>query len=133
VVEPIIAGVPIRYFPFAGQIRGHPSRLVGDIEAIVRSAGELAGRAAVHGLDLLAYRFSGDVAALIREVCGAAMGKPVIVAGSINCDARIADVAKAGAAGFTIGTAALDAAFPAPRGLRPQLAHIGAVLRSLEG
>src|ERR1700722_5970769 len=33
VVEPIIAGVPIRYFPFPGEVRGHPSLLVGDTDA----------------------------------------------------------------------------------------------------
>ena len=132
VVGPIIAGTPIRYFPFAGEIFGHPSRLMGDIEAIARSAADLAAFEAVHGLDLLAYRFTGDAPALIREVCGAARGKPVIVAGSIDCDARIAAVAEAGAAGFTVGTAALDAAFPAPPSLHPQLAHIGAMVRRLE-
>jgi hypothetical protein len=126
VVEPIIAGTPIRYYPFAGQIVGHPSRLAGDIASIAASARELAAREAVHGVDLLAYRFAGDAPALIGAVCEAAAGKPVIVAGSIDCDARIAAVARAGAAGFTVGTAALDGAFPAPAHLQRQLAHISA-------
>jgi hypothetical protein len=129
VVEPIIAGAPIRYYPFPGEIVGHPSRLAGDIASIAASARDLAAREAVHGLDLLAYRFAGDAAALIREVCRAAANKPVIVAGSIDCEARIAAAADAGAAGFTVGTAALDGAFPAPAGLTHQLAHIGAVAR----
>ena len=131
VVEPIIAGGPIRYFPFPGVIQGHPSRLVGDIETIAASASDLAARDGVHGLDLLAYRFDGDAPALIRAVCERAAGKPVIVAGSIDCEARIAAVAQAGAAGFTVGTAALDAVFAAPPGLRPQLAHIADVLNRL--
>ncbi|MDR3512225.1 MAG: hypothetical protein P4L73_11365 [Caulobacteraceae bacterium] len=129
VVEPLIAGAPIRYFPFPGQIVGHPSRLAGDIETIAASARALAARPAVHGLDLLAYRFAGDAPALIRAVCAGAGDKPVIVAGSIDRDERIAAAAKAGAAGFTVGTAALDAAFPAPPGLTHQLAHIDAVAR----
>jgi 4-hydroxythreonine-4-phosphate dehydrogenase len=131
VVEPIIASAPIRYFPFPGDIQGHPSRLVGDVETIARSAGDLAARDGVHGLDLLAYRFDGDVAALMQAVCRAARGKPVIVAGSIDCDARIAAVARAGAAGFTVGTAALDAVFAAPPGLERQLAYVGDVVRRL--
>jgi hypothetical protein len=131
VVEPIIAGAPIGYFPFAGEILGHPSRLAGDLETIAESAAELCGREAVSGLDLLAYRSAGDAPALIRAVCRAAGGKPVIVAGSIDCDERIAAVAGAGAAGFTVGTAALDAVFAAPPGLRHQLAYIDAVLRGL--
>jgi 4-hydroxythreonine-4-phosphate dehydrogenase len=132
VVEPIIAGAPIRYFPFPGEIQGHPSRLVGDIESIAASASELAARDGVHGLDLLAYRFEGDVPALMRAVCARASGKPVIVAGSIDCEARIAAVAQAGAAGFTIGTAALDAVFAAPPGLSSQLAHVRGMLRMLD-
>jgi mannose-6-phosphate isomerase-like protein (cupin superfamily) len=61
----------------------------------------------------LAYRSpSQDVAHLISAVCEAA-GKPVIVAGSIADRERIATVHAAGAAGFTIGTAALDGDYPA--------------------
>jgi 4-hydroxythreonine-4-phosphate dehydrogenase len=85
VVEPIIAGAPIRYFPFPGEIRGHPSKLVGDVESIAASANALTARNGVHGLDLLAYRFDGDVPALMRAVCARSSGKPVIVAGSIDC------------------------------------------------
>jgi hypothetical protein len=129
VVEPIIAGTQVRYFPFPGEVVGHPSRLAGDIASIARSAGDLAARDGVHGLDLLAYRFAGDAPALVSAVCRAAGGKPVIVAGSIDCEARIAAIAAAGAAGFTVGGAALDADFAAPPGLREQLAHIGGVAR----
>jgi 4-hydroxythreonine-4-phosphate dehydrogenase len=131
VVEPIIAGSPIRYYPFAGHVVGHPSRLAGDIAAIAASARELAAREAVCGLDLLAWRFEGDAPALIRAVREAAGAKPVIVAGSIDCDERIADLTRAGAAGFTVGTAALDAVFPAPPGLADQLAHIAAVANGM--
>jgi 4-hydroxythreonine-4-phosphate dehydrogenase len=131
VVEPIIAGTPIRYYPVAGEIVGHPSRLAGDIQSIATSAGALAARAEVHGLDLLAYRFDGDAPALVSAVCRAAGGKPVIVAGSIDCDERIAAIVAAGAAGFTIGTAALDAAFAAPPGLSEQLAYVETVTRAL--
>ena len=132
VVEPIIAGASIRYYPFPGEIQGHPSRLVGDVASIAASASALTSRGGVHGLDLLAYRFDGDVPALMRAVCASAGGKPVIVAGSIDCEARIAAVAQAGAAGFTIGTAALDAVFAAPPGLSSQLAHVNGMLRMLE-
>jgi hypothetical protein len=131
VVEPIIAGSGVRYFPFPGEIVGHPSRLAGGIAAIADSARALAGREGVCGLDLLAYRAQGDVPALIRAVRAAAGEKPVIVAGSIDCGERIAAVALAGAAGFTVGTAALDAMFPAPPGLTHQLAHIAAIAQGM--
>jgi len=84
---------PLRYYPFPGRITGHPSVLEGPVEEIVTSARQLADLQFVHGLDLLAYRFAGDVPGLMAAVCAA--------------------VAEAGGAGFTVGTAALAGAFPA--------------------
>lgn len=102
---------PLRYYPFAGRISGHPSVLEGDVDAIVASARRLADLEHVHGLDLLAYRHQGDVAHLMQAVC-AAVGKPVIMAGSIDSEDRVLAAATAGAAGFTVGTAALNETFP---------------------
>jgi methylglyoxal synthase len=103
---------PVRYYPFPGRISGHPSVLEGPAKDIVASARALAALEHVHGLDLLAYRFEGDVPALMRDVCAAA-AKPVIVAGSIDRAERVEATARAGAQGFTVGTAALAGAFPA--------------------
>ena len=66
----------------------------------------------MHGLDLLAYRSAENVPELMKAVC-AAVSKPVYIAGSIDTPERIAIVQRAGAAGFTIGTAALDGKYPA--------------------
>lgn len=123
-VLPVIAGTDIRYCPFPGRITGHPSVLEGTIEEIVESARALAARDGVHGLDLLAYRSKQDVPALMKAVC-AAVSKPVYVAGSIASPERIGVVKDAGAAGFTIGTAALDGQYPAPaKDVSSQLAAI---------
>lgn len=103
---------PLRYYPFPGRIIGHPSVLDGSPDDIAASARRLADLEHVHGLDLLAYRFQGDVAQLMRQVC-AVQTKPVIMAGSIDSAERVAACAEAGAAGFTVGTAALAEAFPA--------------------
>jgi len=111
-VVPIIRAHPVRYYPFPGQIVGHPSVLAGSIEEIAESARALADLEGVHGLDLLAYRFQGDVPALMRAVCTASP-KPVIVAGSIDREERVQATSRAGAAGFTVGTAALSGEFPA--------------------
>lgn len=111
-VLPIIAGTMIQYCPFPGTISGHPSVLEGSIDEIVASAETLAARDGVHGLDLLAYRSHENVPALIEAVCSA-VSKPVYVAGSIDTPGRIAALKDAGAAGFTIGTAALDGNYPA--------------------
>lgn len=123
-VLPIIAGTSIQYCPFPGRIVGHPSTLEGSIDDIVASAKELAARDGVHGLDLLAYRSKEDVPALMKAVC-AATSKPVYIAGSIATPERISVVKQAGAAGFTIGTAALDGKYPAQdAGVPTQLAAI---------
>ena len=111
-VSPILQGTGIRYFPFPGRISGHPSVLEGTIKEIVQCARAMTARDGVHGLDLLAYRSKEDVPALVRAVCGA-VSKPVLVAGSIDTPERIGVVKEAGAAGFTIGTAALDGKYPA--------------------
>lgn len=103
---------PVRYYPFPGTITGHPSVLEGPAGAIVDSARKLADLEHVHGLDLLAYRFDGDVPGLMTQVCRA-VAKPVIMAGSIDSAERVTAAAESGAAGFTVGTAALAGAFPA--------------------
>jgi 4-hydroxythreonine-4-phosphate dehydrogenase len=127
-VLPIIVRTGIRYYPFPGRIVGHPSRLEGTADEIVASAQALAALDGVHGLDLLAYRFDGDVPDLIARVCDA-ISKPVVVAGSIDRADRIEAVVKGGATGFTIGTAALEGAFPANRpGLPGQLVTVMSML-----
>lgn len=127
VVLPVIKDTGLQYFPFAGRVAGHPSVLEGTADEIVDSARRLCGLDGVHGVDLLAYRFAGDVPALIRSVCAGA-GKPVIVAGSIDRPERVAAALHGGAAAFTVGTAALDGAFPgACSALKAQ---IGAIRRA---
>ncbi|MGJ3699555.1 cupin domain-containing protein [Variovorax sp. AFSI2.2] len=127
-VLPIIKDTGIQYFPFPGRITGHPSVLEGTIEEIVESARTIAGRDGVHGLDLLAYRSAQNVPELMKAVC-AAVSKPVYVAGSIATPERIAVVQSAGAAGFTIGTAALDGKYPAPGNDVPS--QLAAILRDV--
>lgn len=133
-VLPILSGSGIRYLPFPGRIEGHPSRLLGTEAEIAASAAALAALPGVHGLDLLAYRAAlPDIPGLVAAVTGAAP-KPVIVAGSVDTPARIAAIAAAGAAGFTIGTAALDGAFPgATPDLASQLVAIRAAVEAVTG
>ena len=52
---PLLAGSRIRYYPFPGQVHGHPSILGGSREAITRSARQLADLPGVHGLDPVSY------------------------------------------------------------------------------
>ncbi len=130
VVLPVIAGKGIGYYPFPGRIVGHPSRLEGTIETIVESARQLTAIDGVSGLDLLAYRFSGDVETLMGHVCSA-VDKPVVIAGSIDRKERMAAVVRAGAAGFTIGTAAFNGTFSGSRDLRVEIEAEIAVLAEI--
>ncbi|TIM68814.1 MAG: 4-hydroxythreonine-4-phosphate dehydrogenase, partial [Mesorhizobium sp.] len=111
-----------------GRIVGHPSILEGSQAEIVKSAVALASHPGVAGLDLLAYRSAGNVPSLIDAVCRA-VPKPVIVAGSVDRPDQINTIRDSGAAGFTVGTSALDGRFPAESpALEFQLRAISACL-----
>lgn len=103
----------IKYYPFPGHIFGHPSIMDGTIEEVVEHARFLESQG-VPGLDLLAYRFIGDAPRLLTEVAKATK-VPIVSAGSIDFTHRMAEVWKAGAWGFTIGSALFDKKF-APEG-----------------
>nr|WP_198557100.1 4-hydroxythreonine-4-phosphate dehydrogenase [Enterovibrio nigricans] len=77
-VAPLVKNHPLKYYPFTGKIKGHPSILSGTIDGIARHAEAVSALDGVDGLDLLAYRFSGDVPKLMRRVCQAS-SKPVIM------------------------------------------------------
>ena len=100
---------PIRYYPFPGQVRDHPSILDGAILDIVSHACELETNGA-HGLDLLTYRYTGDAPGLLKQVV-ASTRIPVVSAGSIASFDRIAEVWDSGAWGFTIGSAFFEKKF----------------------
>jgi len=100
---------PVKYFPFPGHVYSHPSILDGTVDEIVRHARFLESRG-VQGMDLLSYRYVGAAPALLRAVV-AATSVPIVSAGSIDSYKRLAEVADAGAWGFTIGSALFDKKF----------------------
>jgi len=111
-IASLVKDHPLKYYPFVGEIEDHPSILTGTISEIAEHAQQITAIDGVDGLDLLAYRFTGDdVPLLVQEVCKLSK-KPVIVAGSIDREERIDVVKTKGAAGFTVGTAAFDMEFP---------------------
>jgi hypothetical protein len=107
-VQEILEGTGVKFWPYVGQIIGHPCLLRGSIEEIVADT-ERAAALGVDGINLLAYRYDGDVEALVRAVVGAT-DLPVICAGSVDSVERIRALDACGAWAFTIGTAALDGA-----------------------
>lgn len=121
-VQEIIAGTGIRFFPYVGRIVDHPCLLRGTIEDVARDARD-AERLGVDGLNLLAYRYDGDVDALVEAVV-AATSLPVIAAGSVDSVQRIRALADRGVWAFTVGTAALDGKFVSHAALKDQLGCI---------
>lgn len=101
----------IGYFPFVGKIEGRPSVLTGEISEIVQEAIEAIEDGA-SGIDLLGYRYTGDVRALIREIVEKTPA-PVCVAGSIDCKERLEEIKEIGPWAFTIGSAFFDRKFGA--------------------
>jgi hypothetical protein len=106
-----LKGRNIQYFPFAGHTIGHPTKLTGSMQEIVEDARELCALDGVQGLDLLAYRFAGDVPELARQVVQA-VKKPVIAAGSIDRPERVHAMRASGMWAFTVGSALFDGLFP---------------------
>jgi NAD(P)H-dependent flavin oxidoreductase YrpB (nitropropane dioxygenase family) len=118
-VQEIIAGTGIRFFPYVGTVVGHPCLLRGSVEEIAQDA-RRAERLGVDGINLLAYRYDGDVDALVGAVLEA-VSIPVIAAGSVDSVQRIQALSERGVWAFTIGTAALDGVFVPGAALPEQL------------
>jgi NAD(P)H-dependent flavin oxidoreductase YrpB (nitropropane dioxygenase family) len=121
-IEPalwLLKGSGIKYFPYIGKVIGHPCLLRGTIDEIVRDAKRVEALGA-DGINLLAYRFDGDVNRLMISVRDA-VNIPIIVAGSINNFERIRKVVELGMWGFTIGGAIFENKFVPKGDLRDQI------------
>jgi hypothetical protein len=126
-MQEILEGSKIRFFPFPGFPRGHPTKLAGgpnDVEAHCRAF--VAKGCA--GADLLAYRATeADPLALIRAAKKGLGSKRLIVAGSIASKAQVKAIAEAGADAFTIGSAVFDGSYAPNMGsIASQLAAVQA-------
>jgi hypothetical protein len=107
------------YYPYIGKIVGHPCLLRGSIEEIVAD-GEKKKAMGIDGINLLAYRYDGDVEKLITSV-QKAVKVPLIVAGSIDSFERVRRMKDLKVDGFTIGGAILDKKFVSNGSLSDQM------------
>lgn len=133
-VQEILQGSAIRFFPFPGFPRGHPTKLAGtpgDVEAHSRA---FAAKGCA-GADLLAYRATeADPLALIRAAKKGLGDKRLIVAGSIASKAQVRAIAEAGADAFTIGSAVFDGSYaPSMGSIVSQLAAVQADCAAVSG
>lgn len=105
---PLIKNTGIKYFPYVGKIVDHPCKLQGSIEEIVNDTKKVKEKG-IPGINLLAYRYNGDVEQLIEKV--SAVGLPMIVAGSIDSYKRVRKMKERNIWAFTIGGAIFDKKF----------------------
>jgi NAD(P)H-dependent flavin oxidoreductase YrpB (nitropropane dioxygenase family) len=122
----LIGGSDIKCFPYIGTVIGHPCILRGTIEEIVKDA-KKAEMLGAHGINLLAYRYSGNVDRLITSVQNA-VNIPLITAGSIDSFERIRKVVDMKIWAFTIGGAVMEKKFLPEESISDQIL---AVLHSL--
>jgi hypothetical protein len=123
---PILAGTPIRYFPFPGRPHDHPTKLGGDAVRVAEDCRRFRA-AGCAGADLLAYR--ATEASPVELLRGARAGLDdagrLIVAGSIDGRARLREIAEAGADAFTVGSAVFDGSWSPHAGtLQAQLCAV---------
>jgi len=110
-VQDILKGSAIRFYPFPGFPRGHPTKLAGKPEDVEAHCRDFVAKGCA-GADLLAYRATeADPLALIRAAKKGLGQNRLIVAGSITTKAQIRAIAEAGADAFTIGSAVLDGSY----------------------
>jgi hypothetical protein len=121
-VQEIIAGTEVRFFPYVGKVVDHPCLLRGTIEEIAEDA-RRAEALGVDGINLLAYRYDGDVERLVEAVVQAT-SLPVIAAGSVDSAERIRALADRDVWAFTIGTAALEGELVPGAPLTKQLEYV---------
>ena len=124
----LLEGTGIRYYPFAGFPEGHPTRLGGSPADVAGHCREFVAQGCA-GVDLLAWRATeAEPLALVGAARAALGDAALVVAGSIDSPARIAELAAAGVDAFTIGSAVFDGSF-AP-GVESLEARLAAVLES---
>jgi len=110
-IQDVIRGTAIRFFPFPGFPRGHPTKLAGKPEDVEAHCRDFVAKGCA-GADLLAYRATeADPLALIRAAKKGLGQNRLIVAGSITAKEQIRAIAEAGADAFTIGSAVLDGSY----------------------
>jgi len=99
----------IKFFPYIGKVVGHPCLLRGTVEEIVDDAKRTENLGA-DGINLLAYRYDGDIHKLVTSV-QSAVDIPLIVAGNVDSFERIREMKRLELWAFTIGGAILEKRF----------------------
>jgi len=99
----------LKYMPLVGKVSGRPSILEGDMDKMIDEANEYIKKG-VFGFVLLAYRYLGDSASLIRKFM-AQVNAPICVAGGIDNYNKLDEIKNSAPWAFTIGGAFFENRF----------------------
>ena len=117
----------LKFFPYVGKVIGHPCVLEGSVDEIVNNGVEF-GKMGIHGINLLLYRYTGNVNLLLDRVIDT-LKIPLIVAGSIDDFEKIGQMKRKNVWAFTIGGAILEKKFAPQKNIKEQ---VTAVLNQLQ-
>ena len=117
----------LKFFPYVGKVIGHPCVLEGSVDEIVNNGVEF-GKMGIHGINLLLYRYTGNVNLLLDRVIDT-LKIPLIVAGSIDNFEKIGQMKRKNVWAFTIGGAILEKKFAPQKNIKEQ---VTAVLNQLQ-
>ena len=112
----------LKFFPYIGKVIGHPCVLEGSVDEIVNNGVEF-GKMGIHGINLLLYRYTGNVNLLLDRVIDA-LKIPLIVAGSIDDFEKIGQMKRKNVWAFTIGGAILEKKFAPAKNIKEQVATV---------
>lgn len=116
----------LRFFPYIGEVVGHPCVLEGNVDEIVNNGLEFE-KMGIHGINLLLYRYKGDINLLLDKTIEN-LKIPLIVAGSIDSFTKINQMKRRGVWAFTIGGAIMEKKFAPQKNIKDQ---VTAVLKQL--
>jgi thiamine monophosphate synthase len=128
-----VHGAGMKYFPFSGDVGGHPIELRGTIEDVIADSRRLC-EAGADGIDLVAYRYLAGDPVVLAEAVAAELGGPrLIVAGSINSLDRVERMHQVGPFAYTMGGVLFDGAFRPGGSFRDNLEYVVDAQLALSG
>lgn len=112
----------LKFFPYIGKVIGHPCVLEGNVDEIVNNGVEF-GKMGIHGINLLLYRYTGNVNLLLDRAIDT-LKIPLIVAGSIDNFEKIGQMKRKNVWAFTIGGAILEKKFAPEKNIEEQVTAV---------